>query len=527
MNVLPKATDIEDSPSGEAAATSASLIDTYDQNDPSKAIDAPKAPSSSSRSSSFHPKSATSTFTYDQIPFDEFRPQVEELCHLLWSPSPREPQGGSNNRLLNMLRSKKLNRSQGPRPPPKKFLIERMTGGSYNRVIGITIISADGKEPVQVVLRLPRHIPDANLERDIAILQYVRQHSTIPVPEVKAFDFTSNNPVNSPYVIHDRIPGITLQDAANNGMSHKQWRIAAKEVAHIILKLQCIKHPHPGIITSSTGDNGVQSFTVEPFEIKSPIDLEGRQMQAQYGSRSTVLQDYERNTLRFFATQFGRWRARELQVDPTSILWLDHMHRLADMVSAMYRLGCLGDDTNCLSHGDLAARNIMVQIGSNDSLTITGVLDWDRAAFAPTFVSCAPPWWLWQDEIFGDVDALEDETNADEEPPDPELVEVKRIFEETVGDDYCCQAYMRHFPMARRLWWIALHGNYSNTSFQLIDTVLSEWAAYKIELDGRMADNDAEPTHSAIQQEGKDNKEASPARKGSQTQDSIATVDST
>ena len=505
INVLPQTTNTGDSPSNKPEAIAGSLPDTCAQhdskanseNDPSQAIDVPKAPSSSSRSSSFHPKSATSTFTYGQIPFDEFRPQVEELCHLLWSPSPKEPQGGSTNRLLSMLRSKKLNRSQGPRPPPKKFLIERMTGGSYNRVIGITIISADGKDPIQVVLRLPRHIPDANLERDIAILQYVRQHSTIPVPEVQAFDFTSNNPVNSPYVIQNRIPGITLQDAANNGMSHEQWCIAAKEVAHIILELQSIKHPHPGIITPSTGDNGVQSFTVEPFDVKSPVDPEGGQMQAQYGSRSTVLQNYELNTLRFFATQFGRWRARELQVDPTSILYLDHMHRLTDMVSAMYRLGCLGDDTNCLSHGDLAARNIMVQIGSNNALTITGVLDWDRAAFTPTFVSCAPPWWLWQDEIFGDVDALEDETNADEEPPDPELVEVKRIFEETVGDDYCCQAYMRHYPMARRLWWIAMHGNYSDSSFQLINTVLSEWAAYKNELDDLMANDDGEPAHSA------------------------------
>lgn len=141
-----------------------------------------------------------------------------------------------------------------------------------------------------------------------------------------------------------------------------EWCIAAKKIGQIILKMQKLSQPHPGIIESFADDDGVQSFTVELFDIRSPYDMEWKQKKPDAATKDTLRKDYEKSTLRFIATQLGRWRAKEPRIEPTSILWQDHMHRLTDAASATDRLHCLGHSTDCLSNRDLAARDIMVEI---------------------------------------------------------------------------------------------------------------------------------------------------------------------
>ena len=323
--------------------------------------DAQRTSSSTSKSSFFRAKSETSTIAHEKTAFEEFKLQVKELCHVLWPESPKEPQGGSNTRILGVLSSRKLSRFRGARSPPKKFLIERMSGGTCNRVTSIKIISADVEDPVRLVLRTPRIIWDASLERDVAILQYLRQHSKIPVPEVKSFDFTVKNPLKSPYVVQSRIPWMPLSTATRSGLSHEGWCTAAKEIGQIILEMQKLSHPHPGIIESSTDDDGVQSFTVEPFDIRSPYDMEWKRKKPDAATKDSLRKDYEKSTLWFIATQLGRWRAKELRIEPTSILWRDHMHRLTDAASAMDRLHCLGHNTNCLSGPEHHSGNFIGQ----------------------------------------------------------------------------------------------------------------------------------------------------------------------
>lgn len=66
------------------------------------------------------------------------------------------------------------------------------------------------------------------------------------------------------------------------------------------------------------------------------------------------------------------------------------MERLTATASQMDKLGYFGDNKNCLSHLDLEAQNIMVKVRSDKAITVTGVLDFDSAFFAPTFISCYP-----------------------------------------------------------------------------------------------------------------------------------------
>lgn len=441
--------------------------------------------------------SITSTVEYDHTPFDQFRLQVEELCHILWSPSANVSRverlwSGSNNRIVAILRTKKGRLSQSSLSP-KRFVIERLRGGGYNRVIGVTIVSPT-EEPVRLILRLPRWDWEARLDRDVAILRLVRQYTSIPVPEVKYIDLTANNPLKSPYVIQDRIPGHDLQQIGHifPNLSHEQQCTFAIGFGRIVSSLHALKHPFPGLIEASAKDDGTYTFTVRPFEARSSTDSEEEAGAAHrekhfpffavrhFGVepkpeefKTTDQAKYQQSTYYFLLAQFGRWKARDLQIDPATIGWDHQIDRLVTAAGQMDRLGFLGDDQNCLCHLDLnlSPRNIMVDINKDNALTISGILDWDSAVIAPKFVGCVPPMWIWA----WSFDEEEDEREANNTPKTPEQQELKRLFEEAAGTEFVKYSYEPEYRLARMLFGLAMNGMNDGTAHYMVDKFLEEW----------------------------------------------------
>ena len=450
---------------------------------------APKTSSETSKSSSFYPESETSTLKYDQTPFEEYKTQVQQLCHQLWNSSApskapaltsKELRSASSSRLLGVLRKKKAVPALQPKTPAKQFLIERIRGGSYNRITGITILDSEGKTDTRLVLRVPRIAWDSTPEREVALLRYVRQHTSIPVPEVIAVDYTSNNVLKDPYVVQKRVPGITINVAKHErDITTEQWCTVAREIGRTMLELQKVTNPTPGLIESSLNKDGSHSFSVVPFDMKRQHDHTWKEKAATVTAekKASVLRFYKNTTFSFLITQFGRWMADELDQRPDGIYNWDFMHRLAGVAGQMERMSLLGDDINCLAHLDLAGRNIMVEFPPGEPLKITGYLDWDSAIFAPRFVACAPPWWLWQDED-DETDYQEDESKVNETPARPHNQEIKRAFEETVGEDFLTYAYEPEFQLARKLFYIAIHGNSSTQLLQQVESFLDEWEVF-------------------------------------------------
>ena len=71
-------------------------------------------------------ESDSSTVVYDHEPFEAFKARVLELCQTVLAPSS----GGIS--------------------------IERVRGGGFNRIIGISIASNEGPAASQYILRVPR-----------------------------------------------------------------------------------------------------------------------------------------------------------------------------------------------------------------------------------------------------------------------------------------------------------------------------------------------------------------------------------
>ena len=448
--------------------------------------------------------SQTSTEEYCQIPFEEYSLQVKQLCEQLWStqPYPRSIDDSIDQ----------VNRQSAGIVEPSgfhEFIIEKMKGGGFNRVIGIDVTNPGNLTAGtrRVVLRIPR-FNNARLDRDIAALRFVRKHTSIPVPEIVTYDLTKANPLDSPYLVQTRIQGHDLQ--ANPGpnyypnLSHNQKCTVAKELGRILREIQSVEHSSPGLIEAAKEsqdsiirhlDMSTLSFVEEEPDLNTKLPFFQPRVygvsQSATEEPSVQRNDFKKSTYYFLLAQFGRLRASELRRDPAMIGWTNEYERLVTMARQMDDLDLLGDGRNCLCHLDLntAPRNIMARIQPDGSLEITGILDWDSAIFAPRFAGCVPPMWLW---AWAPDDEDEDESQADDTPATPEQQELKQLFEDAVGPAFLEYAYRPEYRLARTLLQFAIYGIRSTEDYKEVDSLLDDWAAmYEI----YMADKDDSEEH--------------------------------
>ena len=435
--------------------------------------------------------SKTSTTQYEHVPFESFENQIQDLCQLLWrGPTPESPKPfvkRIQRRFTNALGITEPNLPSATSQKPKKFVIERMRGGSYNRVAGITIIGENDMVEARMVLRVPRMGMPPSCHQDITILQFVQEHTGIPAPGVIAHNSTCNNPLNGPYVIHSRIPGHDLESRIQPypDLSHEQKLAFVEQYARILLAMQGIRHPWAGQIYRT--DRGwTKDFAVGPFEIfpedTSLINLRSQRLPffkvRPFGIAETApAEDWTdtsdlQSPLHFFEVQFARWRNLELGLDPSELWHPNTWQRLRTMAEQMDEFGCLDCDSYCLTHYDLDPRNIMVELQSGVP-KITGIIDWDLAMFAPDWVSCKPPMWIWNWLDGGS----EDESRANEEPPTAEQQELKDLFDELVGFDFRFNAYQPHYRLARQLFQFARYGLRNPEMKDNAEKALEEWKA--------------------------------------------------
>lgn len=428
--------------------------------------------------------SQTSTIRYDHIPFDKYEPQVQELCRSLW-PAPdsdvAEPFLTRIQRIIADAFGIIETTSPSTSCLSERFHVEHMRGGGYNRVTGINTVGQDHNNDNRMVLRAPRMgVPQS--DQDVTNLQFVRKHTNIPAPDILANDSTGDNALNEPYVIQSRIPGYDLESKIQSypSLSHEQKIVLVEEFCQILLDMQEFQHPWAGQITRKA-EEGDSDFLIGPFEVfpeeESLIALRSERLpffkSRPFGEdNSTSTDDFSdlQTPLYFMEVQFARWRNLELGLDPSDIWLPDVWQRLQTMAKQMDEFGCLDCDSYCLTHYDLDPRNIMVEIQAGIP-KITGIIDWDLAMFAPDWVSCKPPMWIWNWVAGGN----EDESRANEEPPTEEQQELKDLFDDLVGFDFRFMAYQPHYRLARQLFRFTRYGLRSADARNDAEKVLEEW----------------------------------------------------
>jgi len=193
-------------------------------------------------SSSSCSESASSSVVYDHEPFATFRLRVLELAQSIWV-------GAS----------------------PEEITIERMAGGGFNRIIGLSrTIGSQEEEKTQYVLRIPR-FDAAQLDREIAVLQFVRRYSKLPVPEVVGFNETSNNVLGDPYMVQKRVPGFDLYSSFPK-LDHTSKCRIAQQLGLFFRQMLSLRSQVAGVLVLPPDNKSLEApLQVAPFYGTDPL----------------------------------------------------------------------------------------------------------------------------------------------------------------------------------------------------------------------------------------------------------------
>ncbi|KAF7961266.1 hypothetical protein EAE96_000932 [Botrytis aclada] len=412
-------------------------------------------PESTKSSSSKVIRGSGSTFYYDDHePFETYKHKIIQLCHDIGLGEPSK--------------------------------VERMRGGTFNRVVCLSLPSKDNQD---YVLRIPRDADIVESTRDqVGVLHYLAE--LMPVPAVVAFDSTSDNAIGSPYILQEKIKGVNAESVYDDLPSDEKMQFV-KLIAEIIKHLNDLKIDRPGQIVAGPS---IPSLSHEPLTIPTDIEVTGYRNCPSYALE--VMSSQKNQPLSSLLVSIFKER-KASDKDSMDIQW----KKLLKITNEMKTAGLFSkNDADCvLWHWDLAFRNIMVEKQSNGQWTLTGVLDWDGLRSAPSVMTRAPPVWLWVDENDRSSKWHEGLGNNDIQPSRELTMEelaLKASFEQILqraDQNYMADAYGRGVWI-RRLVKFALEGFAESSHFIMLQGFVSEWDAYyqSLELDTDMKDGSDE-----------------------------------
>lgn len=369
--------------------------------------------------------------------------------------------------------------------------IDFLAEGGHNKVLSVTIHDDKGCYG-KYVIRLP--CSEKTILSSVSTLRYLYEHTTLQVPKVIYFDNTRNNSLGYGYIVLERLRGRNLQSCWED-LSQDQRLVVAEEIGELYLRLRATTSPIAGELKVSIEDAGTHvkdpesHMVVEPFGVR----MDGLDLGIRYddGDNDSLPLDrlmHDPPNLPVDDMMLAPFKRRIYQATHSALnteymldIYQPCLGMIQDMV-AMRLFETQGTAEFSLWHTDLWPRNIMVDFTS--SPVITGILDWDAPVFAPRFFVSTPPRWLWQEDHEQEhSDIMTSLLDSDTEPLDrseieadtPENKEVKKRFEEVVGEEWCRLAYEPEFVFARRTLMLSQRTTWSDEEEEEVEIMKEAW----------------------------------------------------
>ncbi|WKT50436.1 hypothetical protein QSH57_015384 [Fusarium oxysporum f. sp. vasinfectum] len=126
------------------------------------------------------------------------------------------------NQLLQVLRLPRASAIENPKME-----------GQYHSIYFITLPPIElSRGHYELVLRVAgNHLPNIKTKNDMGVMTWLSKNTTIPLPEVVAYDSSADNAVGHEYTLLSHIQGVTLSDVYDRsqalrrfGLKERQWR---------------------------------------------------------------------------------------------------------------------------------------------------------------------------------------------------------------------------------------------------------------------------------------------------------------
>ncbi|KAF1829105.1 hypothetical protein BDW02DRAFT_583970 [Decorospora gaudefroyi] len=404
----------------------------------------------------------TSTVLHEQEPFETFKSRVALLCFHEFGNAT--------------------------------VIIERMRGGTYNRITAITVTPLPPRplsvpwlcsflrthesqtkqlHPKYYILRALRRCRsnDWGLAYDAPTLEFACSIFGSVVPRLVRINPHSDNVLLRPYTIQERLPGQNLS-CIWKSLTMAQKECALRIIVRLTRKLQTVQGSAAGVIARTDPSKHFNTMNTPQIHTFNPGD--------RYTPRSigpSTGPAVPQTTLQFMQHQAQRWSKQEEHDGlPTQQKW----RQFITITQSLHDTGYLpNDDKFYFCHLDLYPRNLLVDVIDTATLKLTGVLDWDAdfAHFCPKFVAFRAPFWLWLDK---DADES-DERLATVEPADPDLLRLKRLWEECAGAEWMRYAFAPEYVIARRMFVRLRDGMGRVGNWEDVVSIVRDWQALRFD----------------------------------------------
>ena len=274
-----------------------------------------------------------------------------------------------------------------PRPISCK-LLSHITCGSYNAVF--RILFADG---TLWVLKVPANghrqcwnAPASEaLTSEAFTMRLIRRETTIPVPEVYAFDASLDNELGCPFILMELIHGKPLQDVwfdpSISQALREQIRIRSLHgIAEAMVQLNTLTFTQGGsLLFNAKGEAvGIGSSNIVDLETQyanmRSADYENTMAFCQTGPFS----DPESYLLSLVDAREGKRERGIVEQGAYKLLRIFVEWSLMD-TSAVNGKQSVKRKPFVLAHPDLDSQNILV----NNDGSLAGIIDWDWIAAVP------------------------------------------------------------------------------------------------------------------------------------------------
>ncbi|CAG8453811.1 kinase-like domain-containing protein [Gigaspora rosea] len=268
--------------------------------------------------------------------------------------------------------------------------IQKFSEGGFHKVYILTM--ENGKEYIGRVA-LPEY-PRWKTESEVAVIEYVRLNTNIPVPKIYYWNSSIDNPVGAEYILMERLPGRRLCNVWSDYTMEKK-KIILSKVIDIQLALKKLTFSKIGSVFFDGKSN-------DQFKVGQVVEID-----FFVNGRATLLME---------RGPFNTTKEYILTAIRNQILYCrtfksqDQQNRLIPMYEKLSKLvpKYFPDDERnkfALTHGDFDSSNILV-----DDTEITGVIDWECSGVFPMECLCTYPIWI-TDNPMAEITEEESEEN--------------------------------------------------------------------------------------------------------------------
>ncbi|UNI13632.1 hypothetical protein JDV02_000357 [Purpureocillium takamizusanense] len=238
-----------------------------------------------------------------------------------------------------------------------------------------------------LVLRISgNHIPRIKTVNEVATMTWVREHTSIPVPAVVAWDGVGEgtNPLGREFTLLEWVPGRSV-DRMYRDMSEEAKLRLVEQLTDYLVELNGFEWHHVGGLRfDADGRVAPGRFLDDTFWLLPDVERlwpprGGQQQQQEEVSIDTLNPRGPFASHAAFIAGYVECFIRGIDAHP-SLAWLrDTIPRLRALADLLPRLPSLAATRLVLAHKDMHHANVMAL----EDGTITGVLDWEFAGVVP------------------------------------------------------------------------------------------------------------------------------------------------